>query len=55
MFSVTTISFDIFELEIWVTLISGMKLVIASEEEQHNMKLLIIITILIMLFLLMYI
>ena len=40
MVSVTTISFDIFELEIWVTLISGMKLVIASEEEQHNMKLL---------------
>ena len=38
MVSVTTISFDIFELEIWVTLISGMKLVIASEEEQHNMN-----------------
>ena len=40
MVSVTTISFDIFELEIWVTLISNMKLVLANEEEQHNLKML---------------
>lgn len=40
MLSVTTISFDIFGLEIWVTLTSGMKLVLANEEEQHMPELL---------------
>ena len=40
MVSITTISFDIFELELWVTLTSGMKLVVANEEEQHIPELL---------------
>ncbi len=35
MVSVTTISFDIFGLEIWGSLTSGMTLVVANENEQH--------------------
>ena len=35
MVSVTTICFDIFGLELWGTLTSGMKMVLANEEEQH--------------------
>lgn len=35
MISVTTICFDIFELEIWGALTSGQTMVIASEEEQN--------------------
>ena len=34
MLSVTTMCFDIFALEIWCSLTSGMKVVIANEEEQ---------------------
>lgn len=40
MVSVTTISFDIFGLELYCSLLNGMKLVIANEEEQMNPKLL---------------
>lgn len=40
MVSVTTICFDIFGLELWVSLSSGMKLVIANELEQDNSELL---------------
>ncbi|MBQ2835741.1 MAG: amino acid adenylation domain-containing protein [Clostridia bacterium] len=36
MVSVTTICFDIFGLELWCSLTSGMTVVIANEEEQHN-------------------
>ena len=35
MLSVTTICFDIFGLEMWCTLTSGMTLVVANEEEQN--------------------
>lgn len=38
--SITTISFDIFGLEIWLTLIIGATLVLASEHEQIDAKLL---------------
>ncbi len=40
MISLTTICFDIFVAEIFGSLLSGLKLVIASEEEQTNPKLL---------------
>ena len=40
MVSLTTICFDIFGLEIWCSLTSGMKLVIANEFEQNNADLL---------------
>ncbi len=40
MLSVTTISFDIFGLELYCSLLNGMKLVIANEEEQLNPRLL---------------
>ena len=40
MISVTTISFDIFALELYCSLLNGMKLVVANEEEQINSKLL---------------
>ena len=36
MLSVTTISFDIFGLEIWCSLAFGMKVVIATDEEQTS-------------------
>lgn len=36
MVSVTTICFDIFGLELWCSLCSGMKLIIANEIEQDN-------------------
>lgn len=36
MLSLTTICFDIFVLEIWCSLLSGMKVVLANEEEQNN-------------------
>lgn len=36
MVSVTTICFDIFALEIWCSFTSGMKLVLANEEEQMS-------------------
>lgn len=38
--SITTISFDIFGLEIWCSLTSGLTVIIANEEEQHNPALL---------------
>lgn len=38
--SVTTICFDIFGLEIWCSLTSGITVIIANEEEQHNPALL---------------
>ncbi|MFD2671575.1 amino acid adenylation domain-containing protein [Marinicrinis sediminis] len=34
MLALTTISFDIFVLEVWVPLVSGMKVVLAQEQEQ---------------------
>ena len=40
MVSVTTISFDIFGLEIWCSLSSGQTLVLANEEEQNTPSLL---------------
>ena len=40
MLSVTTVSFDIFELELYGSLLNGMKLLLASEKEQINSKLL---------------
>lgn len=40
MVSVTTICFDIFALELWCSLTSGMKLVLASDAEQSSPKLL---------------
>lgn len=40
MVSITTICFDIFGLEIWLTLSTGAKLVLASELEQIDSKLL---------------
>lgn len=40
MLSVTTVSFDIFELELYGSLLNGMKLLLASEKEQINAKLL---------------
>lgn len=40
MVSVTTISFDIFGLELYCSLLNGMKLVVANENEQMNPKLL---------------
>ena len=36
MVSVTTICFDIFGLELWCSLTSGMTLVIANEKEQNS-------------------
>jgi len=35
MISLTTICFDIFVLEIWASLLSGMKIVLANESEQN--------------------
>ena len=40
MVSVTTICFDIFALELWCSLTSGMKLVLASDAEQSSPELL---------------
>lgn len=40
MVSVTTICFDIFVLELWCSLTSGMKLVLASDAEQSSPELL---------------
>ncbi|MGN1327187.1 MAG: amino acid adenylation domain-containing protein [Clostridia bacterium] len=40
MVSVTTICFDIFALELWCSLTSGMKLVLASDSEQSSPELL---------------
>jgi amino acid adenylation domain-containing protein/thioester reductase-like protein len=40
MLSVTTVSFDIFELELYGSLLNGMKLLLASEKEQINSELL---------------
>ncbi len=40
MVSVTTMCFDIFALEIWGSLTSGMKLILASDEEQMSPSLL---------------
>lgn len=39
MVSLTTISFDIFGLEIWCSLTNGLRLIIATEEDQTNVKL----------------
>ena len=36
MVSVTTICFDIFGLELWCSLLSGMSLILANEEEQNS-------------------
>ena len=36
LLSITTISFDIFELELWCSLTNGLKLIVASDEEQNN-------------------
>lgn len=41
MVSVTTICFDIFALEAWCTLSSGMKLVVATDSEQSSPELLL--------------
>lgn len=38
--SITSVSFDIFGLETWVTLCNGLTLVLATEEEQNDQKLL---------------
>lgn len=38
MVSLTTICFDIFALEIWVSLTSGLKVIIANELEQKSIK-----------------
>ena len=38
MLSVTTISFDIFGLELFSSLINGLKLVVANEKEQYSAK-----------------
>jgi surfactin family lipopeptide synthetase B len=38
--SITTISFDIFGLEIWLTLINGAKLVLANEQQKTDSRLL---------------
>ena len=40
LLAVTTISFDISELEIFLPIISGAKLVIASQDEAMNVELL---------------
>lgn len=40
MISLTTVSFDIFGLELYNSLLNGMKLVVATEKEQMNSKLL---------------
>ncbi|HEX9060271.1 MAG TPA: amino acid adenylation domain-containing protein, partial [Clostridia bacterium] len=40
MLGLTTVSFDIFALEIYLPLIKGMKIVIANENEQRDSKLL---------------
>ena len=40
MVSVTTVCFDIFGLELWCTLSSGMKLVLADDKEQNSQELL---------------
>jgi amino acid adenylation domain-containing protein/thioester reductase-like protein len=45
MVSITTISFDIFGLEIWLTLVNGAKLILANELEQIDSNLLNILCI----------
>lgn len=40
LISITTISFDIFGLEIWLTLMFGAKLILANEQEQIDSNLL---------------
>lgn len=34
--SITTVSFDIFELELWLPLLNGAKLILANDEEKYN-------------------
>lgn len=34
--SITTVSFDIFELELWLTLLNGAKIVLANDKEKLN-------------------
>lgn len=34
--SITTVSFDIFELELWLPLLNGAKIILANDEEKYN-------------------
>lgn len=38
--SLTTVSFDIFELELWIPIINGAKIILANDDEKYNLFLL---------------
>lgn len=38
--SITTVSFDIFELELWLPILNGAKMILASDKEKYNSYLL---------------